>query len=789
MGDRLGGYWLGDRLGGGVREAYDESGVRHALRVLPPAADPEALAAWVTAVGRVSSLRVARLVDHRLDADPPYLVGEYVEGVSVRAAVERHGPYEPGDLYRLAATTATALAAFHEAGAAHGGLGPGTVLLTADGPRLTAPRPGGTPAADVHAWGRLLRFAAHGADEPGRPVRGTPSPMDRRLRDLVAAALHDDPAHRPGARQLLMSLLDAPQSQQGRLSPPEPVDDPPLGARAEDVYQRLAVPDQALAPEVFLRLAPGTVRADLVAGRTPEQAAAIDRVLTAYTEAGLLERADGRVTVACGALPSAWPRLRAWVEAERSGLAVQRELAGAARRWEEGGRRGADLFRDAALDRALAWAAGDRRHVTLNAGEQAFLDAGRAAARRRGRLRRGGLAGAAALVLAAVLAWQGGAADGRLEQAMAKVAASRAEAARGADPVTARKLALAAWSLAPVAEAGRALAGAAADPAVDGFADPYATDRSLHALSGDGSRLASLAGGTLRVWDVTGRRLVASAAGPERNVRAMAWAPDGRTLALVGVDRSYLWNTGSGLGVGRPFGRGLGAPGEQAAWFSPGGGLLFAAARQSGERWAWDLRGRRATLVGEYAVAGPGDRVALVFAGNRSHLRYLATGATTARPWLDRMPWEYTAFAPDGTRVAIAEEGGVQVYGLDGVPTLPFRLQPSPGHPVFSADGRVLAATGGDRVSAWRLADGRLLADRRVPSPGTDRPAQAALSADGSRLRVLAGRGTVLTIDLARSPVPGDPERAAATVCARYGGLSRAEWTRHLPEVPYVDAC
>lgn len=37
MTDRLGGYWLGARLDGGghviVREAYDESGTRHALGV------------------------------------------------------------------------------------------------------------------------------------------------------------------------------------------------------------------------------------------------------------------------------------------------------------------------------------------------------------------------------------------------------------------------------------------------------------------------------------------------------------------------------------------------------------------------------------------------------------------------------------------------------------------------------------------------------------------------------------------------------------------------------------
>ncbi|MEU0568291.1 hypothetical protein ABZ297_23300, partial [Nonomuraea sp. NPDC005983] len=353
-----------------------------------------------------------------------------------------------------------------------------------------------------------------------------------------------------------------------------------------------------------------------------------------------------------------------------------------------------------------------------------------------------------------------------------------------ADPVLARRLALAAWRLSPVPEARRALADTAGDPAVDVFTDPYAGDRSVHALSDDGTRLASLTDGTLRVFDVVRRRQLAQTPGPAQSVRAMAWAPDGRTLALVGVDRSYLWDTASGAGVGPPFGRGLGAPGQQSAWFSPGGGLLFAAARQSGERWAWDLRARRAAFAGEYAVVGPGDRVALVFAG--AHSQATSGGTSTRKPWLDRMPWEYTTFSPDGRRVAIAEETGIQIYDLDGVPTLPSRLRPSPGSLRFSPDGRLLTSTDSDRVRVWRVADGTLLADRQVPSAGGDRPVRATLGQDGRWVRVLAGRGTVLTIDLAHAGAPADP---ATSLCGRYGGLSRAEWNRHLPEIPYRDLC
>ncbi|MFC5830075.1 hypothetical protein ACFPZ3_39990, partial [Nonomuraea insulae] len=578
MTDRLGGYWLGARLDGGgqviVREAYDEAGTRHALGV-PCLTDDEArtrLAASAEAAGRVRSRSVARLTEACPDGAPPYLVSEYVEGPTLRQVVDLHGPYASDDLYRLATATATALAAVHEAGAAHGALTPDKVVLGAEGPRLVGLGLPGEPSADVLDWGRLLIFAAYGPEQR----LGGGERLDRPLRGLVAAALHREPERRPDARQLLMSLLDAPQSQQGRLLPPAPIDDPPLGARAEAVYLKLSPAEQDLVPEVFLRLvgldAEGadtvvTVAGDeLVAGRGGEKAAAIGRVLGAYREAGLI---TGQVAIAHVALLRAWARLHEWLDGEREGLAVHRELAEAARRWEAGGRREAGLFRGEPLDRALAWAAGGRRRVTLSAGEQTFLDAGLARVRRRARGRRTAMAGlvSVALVAALLAIWQRGVADGRLDQAMARVAASRAEALRMTDPVTARKLGLAAWHLAPIPEARRALA--AQDLAVGVFADPYAGPRTLHAITADGSTLAALEEGLLRLYDLVSGRTLTTAAGPAQSVRAMAWSPDGRTLALVGVDRSYLYDLRTRT-LGRPFGRGLGAPGEQSAWFSPG---------------------------------------------------------------------------------------------------------------------------------------------------------------------------------------------------------------------------
>ncbi|MGW0805766.1 nSTAND1 domain-containing NTPase [Nonomuraea sp. NPDC002799] len=795
MTDRLGGYWLGARLDGGgqvtVREAYDESGVRHALGVpfLPDAEARARLAAAAAAAGHVRSLSVATLTEACLEGEPPYLVSEYISGPTLRQVVDRHGPYTGDDLYRLAAATATALAAVHEAGAAHGSLTPEKVVLGAEGPRLVGlglAGDGDGPPGDVRAWGRLLVYAAYGPDDR----LGNGDRLDRPLRGLVAAALAPDPDRRPNARQLLMSLLDAPQSQQGRLLPPEPVDDPPLGARAEAVYRGLGPAEQELVPDVFLRLVgldsdgADTVTPaagdELVAGRDAGETASIDRVLAAYERAGLITD-HGPWAIAYPALLRAWPRLHEWLDGERDGLAVHRELARAARRWEAGGRRETALLRGEPLDRTLAWAAGGRRRMTLSGGEQTFLDEGIARGRRRARRRRALMAGLVAVVVL-VASWQTlrqrGDAERRIEQTMGRVAAARAEALRLTDPVTARRLSLAAWRLARLPETRRAVT--AVDAAVAVFADPLAGPRSMHAVSEDGARLAALNEGLLRVYDLESGREIARTAGPEQSVRAMAWSPGGRTLALVGVDRSYLWEVGAAH-VGPPFGRGLGAPGEQSAWFSPGGGLLFAAAGQSGERWAWDLRARRAVYVGEYAVVGPGDRVALVFAGRESELR--RGGRAVPAPWLDRMPWEYTTFAPDGRRVAIAEETGIQIYGLDGVPGTDTRLRPSPGNLRFGADGRLLAGTDREHVRVWRVGDGALLAERPVAATGADRAARAVFTADGRRLRVLTGRGIVLTIDLTGGHVP--PDR----ICATYGGLSPGEWARHLPELPYRDTC
>ncbi|WP_157518392.1 serine/threonine-protein kinase [Herbidospora mongoliensis] len=203
----------------------------------------------VAAARKVAQFCTARVIDADVTGERPFIVSEYVDGESLEALVRREGPRDAGSLDRLAVGTAAALAAIHRAGIVHRDFKPANILLGADGPRVIdfgiaqvvdaagteASRVQGTPAymspeqlagrrpgppSDVFSWGVTMTFAA-----TGRPAFGNdsiPAVMNRiitrepdlsyvpaRLRDTVAAALAKDPADRPTAADLLVTLVHA----------------------------------------------------------------------------------------------------------------------------------------------------------------------------------------------------------------------------------------------------------------------------------------------------------------------------------------------------------------------------------------------------------------------------------------------------------------------------------------------------------------------------------------------------------------------------------------------------
>ncbi|MFE9106843.1 serine/threonine protein kinase [Actinomadura geliboluensis] len=259
----LGGYEILGRLGEGGqgavflgRRAGETGTIRSADHVAIKllhgglAGDEAARARFVRELEvakRVARFCTAQVLDADVAGDQPYIVSEYVPGLSLHHVVRTEGPRTGGALERLAISTLTALTAIHQAGIVHRDFKPHNVMLGPDGPRVIdfgvaralgaagetqnvgtpaymSPEhfTGGEvgPAADMFAWGTTMAFAATGRpafgnDEmatvmhrilTGEPDLGDlPDPM----RELVLACLAKDPAQRPTARQAQERLVGA----------------------------------------------------------------------------------------------------------------------------------------------------------------------------------------------------------------------------------------------------------------------------------------------------------------------------------------------------------------------------------------------------------------------------------------------------------------------------------------------------------------------------------------------------------------------------------------------------
>ena len=244
---RVGPYTTVGRLGAGalgvLYMARADDGGPAAVRALRPEllADPTVkarLAADVAAVRTVPGPYAVPVLGADLEAAQPWLASAYVAGVPLAQAVADHGPLPEPALLTLAAGLAEALAALHAAGVMHGDLRPGTVVLTAEGPRVVdhalerafdgaaevgmagflAPEQATgrtvTSAADMFALGSTLFFAAMGRAPFGT---GTPAEVKTRvaksspvlgklpasLSELIRGCFQKDPNNRAQPRQVL----------------------------------------------------------------------------------------------------------------------------------------------------------------------------------------------------------------------------------------------------------------------------------------------------------------------------------------------------------------------------------------------------------------------------------------------------------------------------------------------------------------------------------------------------------------------------------------------------------
>lgn len=625
------------------------------------------------------------------------------------------------------------------------------------------------------------------------------------LRDLAPPAGRTVPgaAHDPGALPMLSFALLATwtRSHGGKLTVADYRDiggiRGAVASAAEKVYnEQLTAAQQDLARQIFIRLvhvADDTAdtrrrvpRSELLLGHRDVQP-----VLDAFIGERLITAETDDVEIAHEALLLAWPRLREWVDSDRAGVRVHRQLTVAAEVWRDSGREPSALYGGGRLAALGEWLGQAGHADNLNKLEREFLEASterklaeESAARRRTRRLQAFVSVLAALsmvvgVLAIVAYRQKTAATYQRDLAISRQVATEADQLRSTDIALAMQLSLAAYRVSPTTEARSSLLSSTATVAATRMLGTVGTE--MHSVAFNPGKTILAAGnanGTVRLWDVRrqGRPVALGSplVMPAGAVTSVVFSPDGTILAAGTLGGAIgLWDVRD---PGRPvlIDR-ISLPSGSAVnsvAYGPDG-LSLAAACSDGKVYLWNVwRSRRVSPLGAPVSAGVGSVNSVAFSRDAA---MLAAGGSSGRVRVWKLApagrpsgtgivlsgpadgVNAVAFSPDGAMVAAgADDDKVWLWDIAGRrPTMP--RPPLTGAAswiysvAFSPDGNTLAAGSADNSAyTWNLAGGALLARLPHPAPvlsvgfGRNGDTLATGDADGIA-RIWSLPGPVLT--------------------------------------------
>ena len=547
-----------------------------------------------------------------------------------------------------------------------------------------------------------------------------------------------------------------------------------IAKTAETIFTGLTGPEQNLVRQLFLRLvhvgdnSPDTRRRiqleELTGGLDDEREARTRNVLGRYVDRRLITADVDGVEISHEALLESWPRLREWIDTDRTGHRLHRRLTEAAHGWHDAERDHDALYRGVRLDATVDWVEQDHRD-DLNQLEQEFVDASveaNRADRRRERRRTRRLRWlAAALGMLLVLSGattaysfqqratadqQRAVADRERNLAISRQVAGTANRLADTDPALAAQLAVAAYRIAPTVEATSSLLAAASRPAVSRMVRPGG-QRQAVAVNPAGTLLAAAgandADNIVLLWDLRDpgrpRLLDSRLTGHTGAIYAVAFSPDGTTLVTGSADQTVrLWDVAD-FAHPRMLGQPLTGPQNRvlAVEFSPDGTTLAAGSRDTTIR-LWDVHDRTHPVpAGPPLTGATGSVQSIAFTPNGSVMAVADAGGAV-RVWdvAARQPLgvpltvpsrvNTVAFSPDGTTLAAgSNDATVRLWTMT-----------DPAHPVlagtlagatgwinaiaFSANGKLLAAANaGARVQLWDLTSQEMRLDLPHPEPTT----------------------------------------------------------------------
>jgi WD40 repeat protein len=482
-----------------------------------------------------------------------------------------------------------------------------------------------------------------------------------------------------------------------------------IGETADRVYAGLDPAGQREARLMFLRLvkigdAPSSDARRPVTRPDLATSPAAGAVLDACIASRMLTSSQDAVQITHEALLSAWPKLKGWLEDDRTGNLTRQRLEDTAAEWQRAGREASLLYRGTSLEAAASWE--DTRPGELTQAARDFLAVSRQRARRATVIRRGVISILTALTLSATTAaglalWQG------------KIASQQRDRAISNQNQAISNLKQAVFNQI-VAEAGQ----------LQGTNQSLAAQLNLTAW-----QMHHTPALTAQLLSTSTAALANPVTGPASAVLSVAFSPDGRTLAAGTYDdKVWLWNVTS-PGHPTPIGQPLTGPTStvDSVAFSPDGRTLAAASDSDYKVWLWNVTSPgHPTPIGQPLTGPAGAVLSVAFSPDS---RTLAAGTYDDKVWL----WNVTspghptpigqpltgpagivlsvAFSPDGRTLAAASyDGAVWLWNVT-----------SPGHPTpigqpltgptstiysvaFSPDSRTLAAASGDdKVWLWNV--------------------------------------------------------------------------------------
>ncbi|WP_219151423.1 PQQ-binding-like beta-propeller repeat protein [Amycolatopsis sp. TNS106] len=168
----------------------------------------ERFRARVEAARAVSGDFIAPMVDADPDAQPPWSATAFVRGLPLRRAVNRYGRLAEPALRKVVAGLAQAMTRIHADGLIHADVGPDSVLLTVNGPCISAfgTVDAGSPMDDMFDLGATVLFAASGSELErvrGAELDTVTSALPTSLREVIGGCMDPDPSRRPTAEQVV----------------------------------------------------------------------------------------------------------------------------------------------------------------------------------------------------------------------------------------------------------------------------------------------------------------------------------------------------------------------------------------------------------------------------------------------------------------------------------------------------------------------------------------------------------------------------------------------------------